>query len=130
MILLAELDIDCLSAEQQMKAQDLQTGMAELVNKVPGMHSLLQPAWYTVGWQKVHVAAAQGQPQQQADGQPAGPLQLFTMGLSTNWNNHLLVWYFSSNNIGMLDRMTKSTVKFGRSSRAPLYPVQIGNASK
>ncbi len=127
-ILLAELDIDCLTPEQQSKAKDLQTNMAELVNKVPGMHPILQPAWYNVGWQKVHVAAAQGQPHAKAD-TPAGPLQLFTMGFSTSWNNHLLVWYFSSNSTETLNRMTKSTVRFGRAAAAPLYPVTIGNAT-
>jgi hypothetical protein len=125
-ILLAELDIECLTPEQQVKAHDLQASMAELVNKVPGMHSMMQPAWYTIGYQKVHVAAAQGQPQAQSDAQP-GPLQVFTMAISTNWNNHLLVWYFSSNSVDMLNRMTKSTVRFGRAAAAPLYPVTMGN---
>ena len=126
-ILLAELDIDCLTPEQQVKAHDLQAGMAEVVNKVPGMRSIMTPSWYTIGWQKVHVAAAQGQPQSQAGGQ-VGPLQLFTMGIATNWNSHILVWYFSSNSVALLDRMTKSTVRFGRAKAESLYPVTIGNA--
>jgi hypothetical protein len=51
------------------------------------------------------------------------------MGLSTNWNSHLLVWYFSSNSIDTLNRLTKTTVRFGRAQAAPLCPVPIGNAS-
>jgi hypothetical protein len=131
-ILLAELDINCLTPEQQNKATNLLSDMAEIVNKVPGMKSIAQPAIYNIGWQKVHMAAAQGQPQAQlypADPQLSGQLPLYTMGLSTNWNNHLLVWYFTSNDIDTLNRITKTTVRFGRDQAAPLYPLTIGNAS-
>jgi hypothetical protein len=124
-ILLAELDVDCLTPEQQNKATNLLNDMAEIVNKVPGMKSNAQPATYTIGWQKVHMAAAQGQPQTPN----SAPSQLYTMGLSTNWNSHLLVWYFSSNNIDTLNRITKTTVRFGRDQAAPLYPLTIGNAT-
>jgi hypothetical protein len=124
-ILLAELDINCLTPEQQNKATNLLSDMAEIVNKVPGMKSIAQPATYTIGWQKVHMAAAQGQPQTTN----STPSQLYTMGLSTNWNSHLLVWYFSSNNIDTLNRITKTTVRFGRDQAAPLYPLTIGNAT-
>src|SRR3984957_15156221 len=129
-ILLAELDTDCFTSEQQIKSTTPVADMAEVVNKVPGMKPIAQPAWYTVGWQKVHMAAAQGQPQPDPENpQPVGPFQLYTMGLSTNWNSHLLVWYFSSNSIDTLNRLTKTTVRFGRAQAAPLYPVPIGNAS-
>jgi hypothetical protein len=76
------------------------------------------------------MAAAQGQPQAQplpADPQLLAQPPLYTMGLSTNWNNHLLVWYFLSNNIDILNRITKTTVRFGRDQAAPLYPLTIGN---
>jgi hypothetical protein len=129
-ILLAELDVDCLS-EQQSKSTNLLADMAEIVNKVPGVKPIAQPSWYTIGYQKVHMAAAQGQPQpDSADPQPVAPFQLYTMGLSTNWNSHLLVWYFSSNSIDTLNRLTKTTVRFGRAQAAPLYPLAIGNASQ
>jgi hypothetical protein len=125
-ILLAELDVDCLTPEQQNKATNLLADMAEIVNRIPGMKSNAQPATYTIGWQKVHMAAAQGQPQ----GQPQTPnSQLYTMGISTNWNSHLLVWYFSSNSVDTLNRITKTTVRFGRDQAAPLYPLTIGNAT-
>jgi len=130
-ILLAELDIDCLS-DQQSKSTTLVADMAEIVTKIPGMKPIVQPAWYNIGWQKVHMAAAQGQPPSQPD--PANPqapaaLPVYTLGLSTNWNNHLLVWYFSSNNIDTLNRITKTTVRFGRAEAAPLYPVPMGTAA-
>lgn len=131
-VLLAELDINCLTPEQQNKATNLLSDMAELVNKIPGMKSNAQPATYTIGWQKVRMAAAQGHPQSQAapaDPQLSGELPLYTMGISTNWNNHLLVWYFSSNSIDTLNRITKTTVRFGRDQAAPLYPLTIGNAT-
>jgi hypothetical protein len=131
-ILLAELDIDCLTPEEQVKSHDLLASMAEAVTKVPGMHSIAEPTWYNIGSQKVHMAAAQGQIQAQPQPQPQTPplpQQIFTMGLSTIWNNHLLVWYFSSNSIDTLNRITKATVRFGRSAPAPLYPLSIGNAS-
>jgi hypothetical protein len=51
------------------------------------------------------------------------------MGLSTNWNSHLLVWYFSSSSVDTLNRITKTTVRFGRDQAAPLYPLTIGNAT-
>ena len=124
-ILLAELDVDCLTPEQQNKATNLLSDMAEIVNKIPGMKSIAQPATYTIGWQKIHMAAAQGQPPIPN----AAPSQLYTMGLSTNWNSHLLVWYLSSNNIDTLNRITKTTVRFGRDQAAPLYPLAIGNAT-
>jgi len=126
-LLLAELDIDCLNAEHESTSTTLLNDMAEIVTKVPGMKSIAQPSTYTIGWQKVHMAAAQGQPQYQA-ANPA-PAQLYTMGLSTNWNSHLLVWYFTSNSIDTLNRITKTTVRFGRDQAAPLYPLTIGNAS-
>jgi hypothetical protein len=124
-ILLAELDVGCLTPEQQNKATNLLSDMAEIVNKVPGMKSNAQPATYTIGWQKVHMAAAQGQPQTPN----SAPAQLYTMGLSTNWNSHLLVWYFSANSVDTLNRITKTTVRFGRDQAAPLYPLTIGNAT-
>jgi hypothetical protein len=124
-ILLAELDIDCLNAEHTSTSTTLLNDMAEIVNKVPGMKSIAQPATYTIGWQKIHMAAAQGQPQTQN----SASSQLYTMGLSTNWNSHLLVWYFSSNSIDTLNRITKTTVRFGRDQAAPLYPLIIGNAT-
>lgn len=123
-ILLADLDIDCLS-QHQFTSTTLLSDMAEIVTKVPGMKPIAQPSTYTVGWQKVHMAAAQGQPQADS-AQPAIPQQLYTMGLSTNWNNHLLVWYFSSNNIDTLNRITKTTVRFGRAEARPLYSVVFG----
>jgi hypothetical protein len=125
-ILFTELDINCLTPEQQ-KATTLLNDMAEIVNKVPGMKSITQPVTYTIGWQKVHMAAAQRQPQTQDP--PPVPSQLYTMGISTNWNSHLLVWYFSSNSIDTLNRITKTTVRFGRDQAAPLYPLSIGNAT-
>ncbi len=130
-ILLAELDIDCLNSEHPNTSTTLLPDMAELVNKVPGMKSIVQPAWYNVGWQKVHMAAAQGMPKNSdpANPQPAMPQTLYTMGLSTNWNNHLLVWYFSSNNIDTLNRITKTTVRFGRAQAAPLYPNPMGTSA-
>jgi hypothetical protein len=128
-ILLAELDINCLTPEQQ-KATTLLNDMAEIVNKVPGMKSITQPATYTIGWQKMHMAAAQGLPKSSpTDPQLSGQLPLYTMGLSTNWNSNLLVWYFSSSDIDTLNRITKTTVRFGRDQAAPLYPLTIGNAT-
>jgi len=126
-ILLAELDINCLNAEHESNSTTLLNDMAEVVNKFPGMKSIAQPATYTIGLQKVHMAAAQGQPQTQ---EPlAAQSQLYTMGISTNWNSHLLVWYFTSNSIETLNRITKTTVRFGRDQAAPLYPLTIGNAT-
>jgi hypothetical protein len=126
-LLLAELDIDCLNAEHQSTSTTLLNDMAEVVTKVPGMRPTTQPSTYTIGWQKVHMAAAQGQPKTQDP--PPAPSQLYTMGISTNWNSHLLVWYFTSNNIDTLNRITKTTVRFGRDQAAPLYPLTIGNAT-
>ncbi|WP_433968155.1 hypothetical protein [Tunturiibacter gelidiferens] len=134
-ILLAELDVDCLNAEHESSSTTLLADLAEIVNKVPGMKPIAQPSWYNVGWQKVHMAAAQGpapsqpQPADQKDSQPTVPQPLYTMGLSTNWNSHLLVWYFASNNIDTLNRITKTTVRFGRAEAVPLYPVPMGTAA-
>jgi hypothetical protein len=130
-LLLAELDIDCLNAEHESTSTTLLNDMAEIVTKVPGMKSIAQPSTYTIGWQKVHMAAAQGQPQAQpqSEGANTAPGQLYTMGISTNWNSHLFVWYFTSNSIDTLNRITKTTVRFGRDQAAPLYPLTIGNAS-
>ena len=130
-LLLAELDIDCLNAGRQSTSTTLLNDMAEVVTKVPGMRPTAQPSTYTIGWQKVHMAAAQGQPEAQPQSEAANtaPSQLYTMGLSTNWNSHLLVWYFTSNNIDTLNRITKTTVRFGRDQAAPLYPLTIGNAT-
>ena len=126
-LLLAELDINCLNAEHAGTSTTLLDNMAEIVSKVPGMHAIAKPSTYTIGSQKVHMAAAQGQPQSPATG--AAPSQLYTMGLSTNWNSRLLVWYFTSNRVETLDRITKTTVRFGRDEAAPLYPLTIGNAT-
>jgi hypothetical protein len=131
-ILLAELDIDCLNAEHESSSTTLLSDLAEIVIKVPGMKSIAQPAWYNVGWQKVHMAASQGQaqtPQPPDSANPTAPQSLYAMGISTNWNSHLLVWYFSSNNIDTLNRITKTTVRFGRAEAAPLYPLPMGTAA-
>jgi hypothetical protein len=130
-ILLAELDVDCMNSEHPNTSTTLLPDMTELVNKVPGMKSIVQPAWYNVGWQKVYMAAAQGQPinSDAANSQPSPPATLYTMALSTNWKSHLLVWYFASNNIDTLNRITKTTVRFGRAQAAPLYPNPMGTAA-
>jgi hypothetical protein len=124
-ILLADLDIDCMTPEQQVMAHDLQTHLVDVLGKVPGMHSVLQPSVYLIERQAMHMAAAQGQPISQDADAPTDPLLSYTLAFSTSWNNHLLVWYFSSNNAGMMNRMTKSTVKFGSASVATLYPPAI-----
>ena len=118
-ILLAELDVTCLTPEQQSHPKDLLDHMAESVNRVPGMMPISAPSTYTIGWQKVHMAAAQGE--------PGGAERIYTMAFSTVSNNHLLVWFFSSNNIGQLNRITKSTVRFGRGDAAPLYSLTIND---
>lgn len=122
-ILLAELDINCLNEEQEGVSTTLLNDMADLVAKVPGMKPTATTSTYTIGWQKVYMAAAQGQPQD------APPGQLYTMAISTNWNSHLLVWYFCSGSIDTLNRITKTTVRFGRNQALPLYPLTIGNAT-
>jgi hypothetical protein len=128
-VLLAELDINCLNAEHESASTTLLNDMADLVAKVPGMKPTAPPSTYTIGWQKVHMAAAQGQPQAQPQTTSSAPSQLFTMAISTNWNSHLLVWYFTSNSIDTLNRITKTTVRFGRDQAAPLYPLTIGNTT-
>jgi len=125
-LLLAELDVNCLNAKHDSASTTLLNDMAEIVTKVPGMRPVAQSSTYTVGWQKVHMAAAQGLCQVDA----AAPSQLYTLGLSTNWNSHLLVWYFTSNSAETLDRITKTAVRFGNDKAAPLYPLTIGNASR
>jgi hypothetical protein len=120
-MLLAELDVTCLNEERAAKSTTLLNDMAEAVNRAAGMKPTAQPSTYTIGWQKVHMAAAQGQ-------QGAAPV--YTMGISSNWNSHLLVWYFTSSSIDMLNRITKTTVRFGNDHAAPLYPLTIGNASQ
>jgi hypothetical protein len=126
-ILLAELDIDCMTPEQQVMAHDLQTGMLTLLAKVPGMHAMMQPSMYLVGKQKMHMAAAQGLPKVETDsGSSVDPLFSYTMGFTTSWNNHLLVWYLSSNSFLTLNRMTKSVVRFGNQKPDVLYPMTVG----
>ncbi len=125
-VLLAELDIRCVIEQGNSDGNDLLTRMAETVDKTPGMAAITPPAWYNVGRQRIHFATAQGHPQFQGQN---SPFTIFTMGLSANWNNHLLVWFFTSNNISMLDNITKSAVAFGRTSPAPLYPAHVGNGN-
>ncbi len=125
-ILLAELDLHCVVEQGKVNANDVLTRMAEVVEKTPRVSRILQPTSYNVNRQRVHIAAAQGQLKSEGE---TSPFTIFTMGLSTNWNNHLLVWYFTSNNINMLDTVTKSTVAFGRQAPAVLYPVHIRNGN-
>ena len=134
-LMLAELDPNCLlEAEQVSGRKDLPV-MAQQFLATPGMAAVAQPASYTIGSQKVFMAAAQGHPEtppatgSDASVQPAStPFTIFTMAIATTWNNHLLVWLMSSNQIGLLDQMSKSTVRFGRGAEAPLYPRPMGNA--
>jgi hypothetical protein len=126
-ILLAELDISCLTPQQQNDSTDLLSKLANLVTEAPSMSSTVQPATYTIGQQNVHMAAAEGKcPIPGAN--PPEPQQVYTMGFATNSNDHLLVWYISSTSVETLNRLTKSTVRFGRDDAAPLYPNQIGNS--
>jgi hypothetical protein len=105
----------------------LETGVVHLVTEIPGMRPTMQPAMYTVGKQKMLMAGAQGVPKvaEDADTQ-AEPLFSYTTGFSTSWNNHLLVWYFSSNSTLTLNRMTRSVVKFGNNPPLPIYPLTVG----
>ncbi len=125
-ILLAELDLHCVAEQGNPDANDILTRMAEVVEKTPRMSRIIEPTWYKVDRQRVHIAAAQGHLKLEGE---TSPFTIFTMGLSTNWNNHLLVWYFTSNNINMLDTITKSTVAFGRQSPAVLYPLHVRNGN-
>ena len=135
-LLLAELDPNCLSGEEQVSGHKELPVMAQQFLATPGMAAVAEPASYTIGSQKVFMAAAQGHPETPA---PAGsdaavqpsptPFTIFTMAVATNWNNHLLVWLMSSNEIGLLDQVSKSTVRFGRGAEAPLYPRTVGNAN-
>jgi hypothetical protein len=124
-VLLAELDVTCLSPAQQAMAKDLQTSTVALLAKVPGMHSVLQPSQYMIDKQMVHMAGAQGQPLNPDTQEPAEALLSYTLAFTTMWNNHLLVWFFSSNNAGMMNRMTKASVKFGSGKEATLYPPTV-----
>ena len=135
-MLLAELDPTCLSETEQVSGRKELPVMAQQFLATPGMAAVRQPATYTIGWQKVTMAAAQGHPQTPA---PAGadptqqptalPFTIFTMAIATNWNSHLLVWLMSANQISLLDAMSKSTVRFGRGAEAPLYPLTMGNGN-
>jgi hypothetical protein len=131
-VLFAELDVNCLSPAQKEIAGDLQKSTVALLAKVPGMHSVLQPSQYMIDKQMVHMAGAQGQPLNPDTQEPAEALLSYTLAFTTMWNNHLLVWFFSSNNAGMMNRMTKATVKFGSGKEATLYPptVRMANPSK
>jgi hypothetical protein len=124
-VLLSELNIGCLSPAQQAIAGNLQTNMVALLAKVPGMHSVLPPSEYSIDKQMIHMAGAQGQPLNPDTQEPAEALLSYTLAFTTMWNNHLLVWYFSSNNAAMMNRMTKSTVKFGSNNVATLYPPTV-----
>lgn len=125
-ILLAELDLHCVVEQGNADANDILTRMAEVVEKTPRMSRIIEPTSYNVDRQRVHIAAAQGHLKSEGE---TSPFTIFTMGLSTNWNNHLLVWYLTSNNISMLDKITKSTVAFGRQSAGALYPLHIRNGN-
>lgn len=125
-ILLAELDLHCVAEQGNADANNILTRLAEVVEKTPRMSRIIEPASYNVDRQRVHIAAAQGH--LKSDGETS-PFTIFTMGLSTSWNNHLLVWFFTSNNISMLDNITKSTVAFGRQSPAVLYPLHVRNGN-
>lgn len=135
-MLLAELDPNCLSGAEQVSGQPELPVMAQQFLATPGMAAVAQPASYTIGWQKVFMAAAQGHPETPA---PAGsdasvrpaatPFTIFTMAVATTWNNHLLVWLMSANQIHLLDEISKSQVRFGRAAAGPLYPRAMGNAS-
>lgn len=135
-LLLAELDPSCLSGEEQVSGHKELPVMAQQFLATPGMTAVAEPASYTIGSQKVFMAAAQGHPQTPA---PAGsdatmrpavtPFTLFTMAVATTWNSHLLVWLMSANQIRLLDQISKSQVRFGRAAEAPLYPLTMGNAS-
>lgn len=126
-LLLAEVDLDCLKPELQLKNFDPISEMLSLLPKVPGMHAVLKPTMYLVGKQKVYMAGAQGVPKFSLDpDMPIDPLLTYTMGFATSWNNRLLVWYLSSNNAKTMDRMTKSIVKFGSEAPAVLYPLPVG----
>ncbi|HEY0264433.1 MAG TPA: hypothetical protein VGC07_07905 [Granulicella sp.] len=127
--LFSELEIGCLSPAQQAMLGNLQTSTVALLAKVPGMHSVLPPAEYTMIDTKqklnIHMAGAQGQPLNPDTEEPAEALLSYTLAFTTMWNNHLLVWFFSSNSAGMMNRMTKSTVKFGSNNPATLYPPTV-----
>ncbi len=125
-ILLAELDLHCVVEQGNADANDILTRMAEVVEKTPRMSRIIEPTSYSVERQRVHIAAAQGHLKSEGE---TSPFTIFTMGLSTNWNSHLLVWFFTSNNINMLDTITKSTVAFGRQSPAVLYPLHVRNGN-
>ena len=135
-MLLAELDPTCLSGAEQVSGRKELPVMAQQFLATPGMAAVAQPANYTIGWQKVYMAAAEGHPQTPA---PAGsdptqqptalPFTIFTMAIATNWNSHLLVWLMSANQISLLDAMSKSAVRFGRGAEAPLYPLTMGNGN-
>ena len=103
-LLLAELDPNCLSGAEQVSGRKELPVMAQQFLASPGMAAVAEPASYSIGSQKVFMAAAQGHPETPAAAgsdptqrPSATPFPIFTMAIATNWNSHLLVWLMSAN---------------------------------
>ncbi len=62
-LLLAELDPNCLSGAEQVSGHKELPVMAQQFLATPGMAAAAEPASYSIGAQKVFMAAAQGHPQ-------------------------------------------------------------------
>ncbi len=74
------------------------------------------------------MAAACGQAQHDSIGQPkSAPYGIVLMSFATNWNDHLLLWFFESSSISLMNQLTHGQVRFGSQQPAPLFPYKLGD---
>jgi hypothetical protein len=89
----------------------------------PGIQRMPKPIWYEIGKQKIHMNSGVGRPI--INGKLASA-PIITMGMATQWHDHLLEWVFISNDAEIFNEMTKSIVQFGDGPWSPMFAANLG----
>ena len=122
-ILMIEIVRVCLPAELQKNENDALGSIAMSFVSQPGIKRMLEPLWYELGNQKIHVNSGAGRPI--VNGNLASAPVLI-MSMTTQWRGHLLAWVFTSNDIQIFNEITKSLVQFGDGEWGQMFAANVG----
>jgi len=122
-ILMIEIVRVCLPAELQKNENDALGSIEMSFVSQPGIKRMLEPLWYELGNQKIHVNSGAGRPI--VNGNLASAPVLI-MSMTTQWRGHLLAWVFTSNDIQIFNEITKSLVQFGDGEWGQMFAANVG----
>ena len=122
-IFMMEVARSCLPQPLQKNENGALASIALSLVSVPGMQLMPKPLWYETSKLKIHMNSGAGRPI--INGQLASA-PIMIMSMAAQWRGHLLAWAFTSNDIEILNEITKSRVQFGDGPWGPMFAANVG----